>query len=66
MTILEKLSWLREECYQDLNEWQKGFIEDLYDTIKEHPDEVTEDELHEFFTRKQIEKIEEIWEEVGL
>ena len=66
MTIIEKLNWLREERYQDLNDWQKGFIEDLSDTLNNHPDEVTEDEVKEFFTRRQIEKIEEIWEEMGL
>lgn len=66
MTLLEKLDWLREECYHDLNSWQQGFIEDVHDTIHRHADEVTEEEVKEFLTRRQIEKIEEIWEEVGL
>ena len=65
MGIIEKLNWLLEERFQDLNGWQKGFIDDLYETMSNHPDEVSEDEVREFFTSRQIEKIEEIWEEIG-
>ena len=66
MTTLEKLNFIREERYQDLNDWQKDFIEDRYEAVTNHPDEITDDEVKEFFTRKQIEKIDEIWEELGL
>lgn len=66
MTILEKLSFIKEERYQDLNKWQQGFIDDLTEKIDLHPDEVTEDEVRDFFSRRQIEKLDEIWQEIGL
>ena len=66
MNLLEKINWLKEERYVDLDSWEKGFIDDLYETIQQHPDEPTEDEVLEFFTRRQIEKVDEIWENLGL
>ncbi len=56
MTAFQKINFIREERYQDLNAWEKEFISDLYDNAQD------EDEL----TRKQIEKVEEVWENLGL
>lgn len=56
MTTIEKIEFLREERFQDLNSWEREFIDDLYTHAQD------EDEL----TRRQIDKINEIWEGVGL
>jgi len=56
MTVTEKIKFIREECYQELNEWCKEFIADLYEFASD------EEEL----TRRQIEKVDEIWENLGL
>jgi hypothetical protein len=56
MTIIEKVKFLKEERYQDLNPWSKEFITDIYDNAQD------DDEL----TRRQTEKIEEIWMDLGL
>lgn len=56
MSVIEKIEWIYEECREDLNDWQREFITDLYDHAQ------NEEEL----TRRQIEKVNEIWEEMGL
>ena len=56
MTVIEKINWIYEECRSDLNKWELEFITDLFDNAQD------EDEL----TRKQIEKVDEIWENLGL
>ena len=65
MSIYEKICFLRQERYEDLNDWSKGFIEDLYETV-DLAEPPTDEEIKEFFTRRQIEKINEIWEDMGL
>lgn len=57
MTLKQQIEFLRTECYQDLNTWEKEFIVDVYDHVQD-----TEEEL----TSRQKEKIREIWEGVGL
>ena len=56
MTEIQKIKFLREERFHDLNAWEQGFIEDLYEYAQE------EEEL----TSRQIEKLDEIWEDLGL
>lgn len=55
MNVVEKINFIFEERRHDLNEWQKEFITDLYDHAQD------DDEL----TRRQIEKVNEIWMELG-
>ena len=57
MTTIEKIEWLYEECFQDLDDWQKEFISDLYHHCQDPDEELT---------RRQIEKVDEIWEGQGL
>ena len=57
MTTLEKITFIKEERYQELNEWEKEFISDLYDNVQNADEELT---------RRQIEKVDEIWENLGL
>lgn len=56
MTIIEKIKFLKEERYIDLNDWCQAFISDLYEYAQD------DDEL----TRRQKEKVEEIWIDLGL
>jgi len=56
MTTIEKVKFLKEERFQDLNAWAKEFISDLYEFASD------DDEL----TRRQIEKVDELWEDLGL
>ena len=57
MTILQKIDFIRTERYQDLDEWEREFISDLFEYTQDPEEELT---------RRQIEKIEEIWEHLGL
>ena len=57
MTVTEKIKFIREERYQDLNDWEREFIGDLYDNAQDAEEELT---------RRQIEKVDEIWENLGL
>lgn len=56
MTATEKIKFIYEERYEDLNAWCKEFITDLYSHAQD------DDEL----TARQVQKIEEIWEDLGL
>lgn len=63
MTLAQKIYFIREERHQDLSQWEREFIEDIYEGI----DGMASDELaEEYLTSRQIEKIEEIWENLGL
>lgn len=57
MTLIQKIQFIREERYHELNDWQKEFISDLYLNVQDPKEEMT---------RKQIEKVDEIWQELGL
>jgi len=65
MTLPERIKFIREERFQDLNDWERDFIQDIYDSMTA-AGEVTEEEVKEFFTRRQVEKVNEIWENLGL
>lgn len=56
MDVIQKIAWIYEELFEDLNDWEKEFISELYKYAQ------SEDEL----TRRQIEKVDEIWEGQGL
>ena len=57
MTTTEKIKFMKEERYQDLNAWGREFISDLYDNVQDAEEELT---------RRQIEKVDELWEDLGL
>ena len=57
MTIIQKINFIREQRYHDLNNWEKEFISDLYENVQDSEEELT---------RRQIEKVEEIWADLGL
>ena len=56
MTTVEKVKFLKEERYIDLNQWEREFISDLYENAQD------DDEL----TSRQIGKVEDIWQDMGL
>lgn len=56
MTTIEKIAFIRQERYAELNDWCKEFISDLFENASD------EEEL----TRRQIDKVDEIWEDLGL
>lgn len=56
MNSIEKVKFLKEERYIDLNSWSREFISDIYEFAQD------DDEL----TQRQIEKIDQIWEDLGL
>jgi len=64
MTYLQKVRFLREEHFFELNDWCREFIEDLYSDILIA--EPTDKEYDEFLTKRQKEKIDEIWKDAGL
>ena len=64
MTLIEKIKFLREERFHDLNYWAQGFVEDIYTLCTEN--DPTPEEVEEFLTIRQKEKIYEIWEDAGL
>lgn len=66
MTCVEKVKFLFEERAEDLNDWEHDFISDLYRDIHERPEPATEEEVLEFFTPRQLRKLNEIWENLGL
>lgn len=57
MTIAEKIAFIREERFHDLDDWCKEFISDLYTNVQDAEEELT---------RRQIKKVEEIWGDLGL
>jgi hypothetical protein len=56
MTTVEKVKFIKEERWIDLNAWEREFIADLYEYAQD------DDEL----TARQIEKVSEIWTDLGL
>ena len=56
MTIVDKVKFIKEERWIDLDAWQRGFISDLYDNAQD------DDEL----TARQKSKVDEIWMDLGL
>lgn len=64
MTIIDKVLFLRQERFHDLNEWAQGFIEDMEAICTEN--DPTPTEVEEFLTQRQKGKIDEIWEDLGL
>ena len=64
MDTIEKIKFLREEVFRDLSYWAQGFIEDIYTLCTEN--DPTPEEVEEFLTTRQKEKIYEIWEDMGL
>ena len=56
MTIVEKVKFLKEERYIDLNTWEREFISDLYEHAQD------DDEL----TTRQKSKVEDVWKDQGL
>lgn len=57
MNLLQKIQFIREERFEELNDWEKEFISDLYENVQD-----TDEEL----TPRQRNKVEEIWQELGL
>ena len=57
MEPIEKIRRLYEKCFADLNSWEKEFISDLYHNVQDPEEEMT---------RRQLDKLNEIWEEHGL
>jgi len=57
MTLEEKIKFIYEERLHDCNSWEKEFISDLYLNVQDASEELT---------RRQIEKVNEVWENLGL
>lgn len=65
MTIFDKIHFMRHDRYLDLNYWEREFIADVWDDIEEMKD-ATDEELIAFLSERQLRKIDEIWEDLGL
>ena len=61
LSIAQKVKFLKESRYEDLNTWEKEFVDDLYEFVDEDSSEPTSG-----LTRRQIEKIDEIWADMNL
>ena len=61
LNAIQKVKFLKEKQYEDLNKWEKEFIDDLYEFVDEDSSEPTSG-----LSRRQVEKIEEIWQDIGL
>ena len=57
MTTEDKIKHLYEKCMADLDSWEQDFISDLYENVQDAEEELT---------RRQIEKVDEVWEGLGL
>jgi hypothetical protein len=66
MTTWQKVRFMREERYHDLNEWEKEFISDLYAGLDGVPHDAKQHEVAEYLTPRQISKTDEIWSDLGL
>lgn len=66
MTLLQKIQYLREERYHDLNDWEKEFVSDMYEGTEGIPSESSDEDTEEYLTTRQVEKLEEICEELGI
>lgn len=72
-TILKKIKHLKTSpCFLDLNEWEKEFIttlhngEDAQGGVGCLADDLSDFEITDYLSRRQIEKVEEIWNNLGL
>lgn len=62
---LHRVKHLYRKCLVDLNEWEKQFISDMMDRVTDGEGQnLPVDDF--FITRRQAEKVDEIWEKVGL
>ena len=61
MTVEEMINTLYHDKPHLLNDWEKNFIEELFYALGDTgtPDE----EIDEYLTPNQIEKVKEIWED---
>lgn len=66
MTVFKMISLIKEGHYFELNAWEKQFIEDLYEGVDGLSPEITDIDLGELLTDKQIQKVREIAEELGI
>ena len=57
LTTYQKIIKLREDYFYRLNPWCREFVSDLYENCDEDADEQ--------LSMGQIEKVEEIWEDLG-
>ena len=66
MNSLEKLNFLKEERYLDLNKWERNFIDDLYHNCDGlDPAELHQHEIEsEYLSVGQINKVDEIYKEL--
>ncbi len=65
MTIEEKIETLFYDLYVDLNAWEKDFISKVHEGI-DGLDGITDQDIGEYLTPRQIEKVQEIFERVGI
>lgn len=66
MTLLQKVQFLYQERLHDLTKWGRDFISDMFNHLDGVGESASDDEVAEVLTRPQIEKINELWEELGL
>jgi len=66
MTVIQLIHTIKEDHHVELNSWQKQFIEDLYDGVDGIDLGISDLDLREYLSEKQIEKVYEIAEELGI
>ena len=66
MTLIAIIQRIKEDHYVDLNRWQKDFIDDIYQGVDGLPNNAADHEIEEYLSQKQINKIYEIAQELGI
>ena len=65
---LQMIEHLYDKCLEECDEWQEKFLISLKTKLELHPDygNLTEEEVKEFLSEKQKEKLIEIVSTLGL
>ena len=66
MTVIQLIHIIKEDHKLELNSWQRQFIEDIYDGVDGLGSDTPDQEIGEFLTGPQINKVYEIAQELGI
>lgn len=66
MTLLHLLRFIYEERRHDLDDWEREFVSDLYHGMEGVVPDLTDEDIGDYLTRRQISKLREIGEDLGL
>ena len=66
MTIKEKIVRIREDFFHELRDKEKIFIDDMYDGVDGLPQSLSDEDISEYLTERQISWINDIATSLGL